>query len=110
MSLESRLGTRILQGVVAFQRPAILVLMVIAALAFVFLGFYAIVKFGYPVLTGGIEMNENATLLIRIGLALLICVPPFLPAWLSWHYAKKARRQIPMKAHRRGLDLRESKR
>ncbi len=94
MSLESRLGTKILQGFVAYQRPAIFFLMVIATLAFVFLGFYAIVKFSYPVLTGGIEMNENATFGIRLGFALAACVPPFLLAWLSWHYAKKARRQI----------------
>lgn len=94
MSLETRLGTKILQGVVALQRPAILVLMVIAAIAFVFLGFYAIVKFGVPVLTGGIEMNDNATLGVRLGFALAACVPPFLLAWLCSYYAKKALRQI----------------
>ncbi len=94
MSLESYLGHKVSQGIVAIQRPAILVLMMIASLSFVFLGFYAIVKFGHPMLTGEFEMNENATLGVRLGFALLACVPPFLLAWLSAHYAKKALRQI----------------
>ena len=94
MSLDSYLGHKVAQGIVAIQRPAILVLMLVASLAFVFLGFYAIVKFSYPMVAGEMEMNENATLGIRLGFALFVCIPPFLLAWLSALYAKKALAQI----------------
>ncbi len=94
MSIEGSIGTKILQGIVALQRPVIFGVMAIATLAFVFLGFYAIVSFGYPMVTGEAEAAGTATLGVRLGLALLICISPFLIARLSWHYAKKALSQI----------------
>ena len=80
MLSDSYIGTKIAKGVVAVQRPAILILMSVCTVAFVGLGFYAIYAFGYPVVSG--EM------------AIFVCVPPFLVAWLSTYYAKKALRQI----------------
>ena len=94
MSLEGFVGHKIAQSIVALLRPVILVLMTISTVAFFFVGFYAIVEFGYPMVSGEMEMNDNATLGIRLGFALFVCIPPFLLAWLSWHYAKKALKQI----------------
>lgn len=94
MLSDSYIGTKIAKGVVAVQRPAILILMSVCTVAFVGLGFYAIYAFGYPVVSGEMAMNENATIWIRIGFAIFVCVPPFLVAWLSTYYAKKALRQI----------------
>ena len=91
---DAYIGTKIMQGLVAIQRPVILVVMGISTLAFVLLGFYAIVAFGYPMVTGEAEAAGTATLGVRIGLALLVCISPFLIAKLSWHYAKKALKQI----------------
>lgn len=94
MSLEGFVGDKIAKGIVALQRPLILVLMTIASIAFIAVGFYAIAEFGYPVVSGEIEMNENASLGIRLAFALLVCIPPFLLSWLSWHYARRALTQI----------------
>ena len=94
MAIENIVGNKIARGIVALQRPVILVVMSICALAFLFLGFYAIVAFGYPMATGEAEAAGTATLGVRLWLALLACITPFLLAKLSWRYAKKALEQI----------------
>ncbi len=94
MDPSGPLGTKAAQGVVATQRIWILVFMAIASVAFVCLGIYALVKYGYPVFLGDAEAVEAADIPRVKGGLFTLCVAPFLVALLSGYYAKKALRQI----------------
>jgi len=94
MILESFIGYKVLQAVVASQRPVILVLMGVACPAFIVIGVWSIVKFGYPMLNGDFGLKDDPNLVLLYGFVSLVCIPPFLLSWVCARYTKKAWAEI----------------
>ncbi len=97
MSLEGFVGHKIAQGIVALQRPVILVLMTIATVAFTVLGCYSILKIGQLVFTTEWALEADAPWwVVPVAVVLLLgaILVPFLLARISWRYARKALQQI----------------
>ena len=97
MSLEGFVGHKVAKGIVAIQRPVILVLMTIAAAAFTVLGFYAIVKITQLIIEGDWALKADSpwwVIPVAVVLLLAAILVPFLLARISARYAGKALKQI----------------
>ena len=94
MIFDGFIGHKILQAVVASQRPVILALMGMACPAFIVIGVLGIAKFGYPTLNGDFGLKDDANLVLLYGFVSLICISPFLLSWVCARYTKKAWAEI----------------